>query len=613
MQSLIWNKVGDEKTSSIESPYNGSPLDYLPCPPSKLLYTYDYYGVNKRTKQYVKGELEKAELCIKRRSMAVENKWTSDKLKQASISIMQSKILAILDILDKNCYDLTDVNEAIEILYAKIFPKLKLNNKKEAKKEPAETNGKEENLDSSINDEEDESENGDEDEKEINRPLTDKEIIHVLCDWATTTKRCGLHRIFYVVFLIKKRQIDLITQFREANEAIETKIKTKIIKRTKKAFAFRTRTSVGGGLKTGTPNKSSEIENSKKRKFKSNDSDDEVEPKQVKLEGSNSVLNISKKMKLDTSDYSFDTSDLKPDTTVTSKGASLSINQNNAGASSISNSKKYSYKSMSKKLKKYRKIQLKAFIRKQKRLIKQQEKLDKQKELKQTLENRSYEFLFQKVLFEYLEQKAVVLDESSYESRVNFANVVSLFYMFISCHLFSHDQLVCTLISRGETFRNNLNDIKRPSKIIMSRNRQQSQLRLQYQQSQQPNSNLNPRNSIDYASPMSAYPQPASMPPYNLPPHTPLQHQKSFSNFSTDPIYIAPHSVPTPSKANTSLANQANVDDYQQQLSVNNNLNSSYDNMSKPVPSVSVRTKVATVKPQTKPMSKLGEFIINEY
>jgi hypothetical protein len=323
--------VGDEKTSSIESPYNGSPLDYLPCPPSKLLYTYDYYGVNKRTKQYVKSELEKAELCIKRRSMAVENKWTSDKLKQASISIMQSKILAILDILDKNCYDLSDVNEAIEILYAKIFPKLKLNSKREAKKEPAETNGKEENLNSSVNDEEEESEDGDEDEKEINRPLTDKEIIHVLCDWATTTKRCGLHRIFYVVFLIKKRQIDLITQFREANEAIETKIKAKIIKRTKKAFALRTRVS-GVGLKAGTANKSGEIENSKKRKFKSNDSDDDVEPKQVKLEGSNSALNISKKMKLDTSDFSFDTSDLKPDTTVTSKGASLSINQNNPAA-----------------------------------------------------------------------------------------------------------------------------------------------------------------------------------------------------------------------------------------------------------------------------------------
>ena len=131
MQSLIWNKVGDEKINGAhESPYNGSPLDLLPCPPSKLLYTYDYYGVNKRTKQYVKCELEKAELCIKRRSLAIENKWTTDKLKQASIGIFQTKILAILDILDKHCYDLTDINDTIEALYAKIFPKIKICNNK---------------------------------------------------------------------------------------------------------------------------------------------------------------------------------------------------------------------------------------------------------------------------------------------------------------------------------------------------------------------------------------------------------------------------------------------------------------------------------------------------
>lgn len=76
----------------------------------------------------------------------------------------------------------------------------------------------------------------------------------------------------------------------------------------------------------------------------------------------------------------------------------------------------------------------------------------------------------------------------------------------------------------------------------------------------------------DHSSPMSVYQQPASMPAYHLPPHTPLQHQKSFTggmaqstnalptaaasagNYSgsanpSDPFYnAAPHSVPTPSK-----------------------------------------------------------------
>ena len=71
-----------------------------------------------------------------------------------------------------------------------------------------------------CNDVEDDDEDDDDDETEVRKPLTDREIIHLLCDWATTTKRCGIHRLFYVVFLIKKRQIDLIAQFREANEVI---------------------------------------------------------------------------------------------------------------------------------------------------------------------------------------------------------------------------------------------------------------------------------------------------------------------------------------------------------------------------------------------------------
>jgi hypothetical protein len=34
-------------------------------------------------------------------------------------------------------------------------------------------------------------------------------IIHFLCEWAITTKRNGLHRSFYVVLLLRKRQKEL--------------------------------------------------------------------------------------------------------------------------------------------------------------------------------------------------------------------------------------------------------------------------------------------------------------------------------------------------------------------------------------------------------------------
>ena len=105
-----------------------------------------------RTREHVRAELEKAELCIKRRSIAVENKWSTDKLKLASVGIMQTKILAVLDALDKHCggqeltdangrgekqnssvnnnnnnacgYELADVNVHVDKLYANIFAPL---------------------------------------------------------------------------------------------------------------------------------------------------------------------------------------------------------------------------------------------------------------------------------------------------------------------------------------------------------------------------------------------------------------------------------------------------------------------------------------------------------
>jgi hypothetical protein len=187
--------------------------------------------------------------------------------------------------------------------------------------------------------------------------------------------------------------------------------------------------------------------------------------------------------------------------------------------------------------------------------------------------------------------------EASSESHFRFANLVSLYYMFLTCRLFSHDKLVCKLIARGETFRNNLNDIKRPilnglastvSRGQASASTQphsQSHLALNSSMSHSNPNQLNAigrmnqqkfsqiqstpgdkRKSIDYPSPLSVYNQaPASMPPYQLQPHTPLQHQRSFTSgvgigsaaaitgsanlgVGNDLLYNnAPHSVPTPS------------------------------------------------------------------
>lgn len=215
------------------------------------------------------------------------------------------------------------------------------------------------------------------------------------------------------------------------------------------------------------------------------------------------------------------------------------------------------------------------------------------------------------------------------DSRLMFTNLTSLFHMFINCKLFSHDRFVCTLISRGETFKNNLNDIKRPIQAIFqnennptNKTQQQNhqtnqaghnQLQQQTQHSQSAQSlklkpQLQPQKSMDYTSPMSA--QPASMPPYNLPPHTPLQQQKSFSN---DP-YNAPYSVPTPCKSSsTNVFSQE--DGGQQQMTRNTSFNE--NNTTRTATNsqqIRFRTSVQSSRSklqELKPMSKMALFVMH--
>jgi hypothetical protein len=310
-------------------------------------------------------------------------------------------------------------------------------------------------------------------------------------------------------------------------------------------------------------------------------------------------LNSAKKIRLDkNSDYSFETSDLKMDITIqnSSKSTTILLNNNNNLNDMTKKKALISPKSTiiprksenlyNKKLKSKAKV---VKINK-KKLIKLKIKRMKLKKINERLEFKSYEFLFQNVLFDYLEIKASKLDDISYESRYQFSNLIALFYMFINCRVFSHDLLVNTLISRGETFRNNLNDIKRPFKGSISNiqsniskqliNNQQKQLQFKNISNQQTNSNLssivNQQSMIDNSSPTSLYQQPASMPPYNMPPHTPLQHQKSLTtNIINDSIYMNPKSVPTPSKSNSVLNNNSlivgsNIEDTNVNLSTDN-------------------------------------------
>lgn len=633
----------------MESPYNGSPLDLLPCPPSMLLYTYDYYGCSPDTKHHVQRELVKSEMAIKRRSIAIESKWSTDKLKPASIGIIQTKILAILDILDKHCYDLTYINDTIETLYVQIFPKLNLLNADNSKREASAVvqNGNHNHMDdesSSIVDNDGQLHDGDADndyedagdldqiDNELNRPLSDKEIIYLLIDWATTTRRCGLHRIFYAVFLIKKRQIDLITQAREANRQLKLKAKLRTAKIKLKQRRERKRRAM---LIAKRNHRRKLAINSRKRKLKL-DEDNNGNGNNVEIDmetgemadqppKSQSAESAPKKIKLEHQDeddipMSVVVSDAKLTTTAKPPLAATL----KCGRKKLDLKKKNAITGVNnrRRVEREKKARLK--------LIK--EKNARRREIELRLERKMYEFPFQKILVEYLETKCTSglddvhtlfaapastanttgggtsagLNQPVIECKINFASLISLYHMFVYCKIFSHDQFVCDLIAKGEHFRNNLNDIKRPISVFLNHaiskqqklKEQQQQQQLQ-QQSKQPfqsktqinNSFSNKRNSIDYPSPMSnLYQQPpASMPPYNHginPPLTPLPKGSSGGGLAGDQMYMAPNSVPTPSRSSSSLlGNNAHMDDpgYPQLMSVTGatgqNLNTSYENI----------------------------------
>lgn len=372
MQSLVWNSVGDGLS---ESPFNGSPLDYMPCPPSQLLYTYNSSGITPQTKLYVREELEKAELCIKRRSLAIENRWCIDKLRQPSVGLKNIKILEILDVLDKHCYHLADINESIETLYEKIFPKINVFVKNYG---PEETNINE--LLSSVNGkpkakapEELETE---EVTPEVNEnPLSDKEIIFLLCDWAITTKRCGLHRIFYVVFLIRKRQIDWVTQFKGA---LKSKMNGSCAEPVSKNTAKNENQSE-------TEN---ELSISRKRKHKLNDSDETeteqsknyIEAKKMKFDGLDAAATVVTSVKIEPEEMK------------------LGI----VAKQEATNKKKQGF--------------MKPLVRRkawQNRLEKRRERQAALLKLKESIDEKLeigiYEFLFQSILLEYLETKAPFL------------------------------------------------------------------------------------------------------------------------------------------------------------------------------------------------------------
>ncbi|XP_070173165.1 mediator of RNA polymerase II transcription subunit 12-like protein isoform X2 [Littorina saxatilis] len=175
--ALVWNWLGDGKTSLFIC---GSPLDILPCGPSSLPMLPSDQNAQ------VRAQIRVSENLIRQRGRAAEVNWSSDKCQQSQTGFITSKVLTVLDILDRHCFDKVDSTNSLDVLYTNIFTVV---------------NNKEGNE----------------------APLSDEPVIRLLIDWAVSTQRSGEHRAIVTSKILERRQNEMRPEKYQDGEMMEEK------------------------------------------------------------------------------------------------------------------------------------------------------------------------------------------------------------------------------------------------------------------------------------------------------------------------------------------------------------------------------------------------------
>ena len=69
----------------------------------------------------IRGQLRGAERQIILRGRAAELRWSSDKCEQSTAGLVISKVLQVLEALDKHNFDKVESNSSLDSLYHKVF------------------------------------------------------------------------------------------------------------------------------------------------------------------------------------------------------------------------------------------------------------------------------------------------------------------------------------------------------------------------------------------------------------------------------------------------------------------------------------------------------------
>ncbi|KAL3207531.1 hypothetical protein MRX96_010016 [Rhipicephalus microplus] len=210
--ALVWNSIGEGKGNPV---LNGSPLDLLPCPPSCLPMPPKSLGGQSPFKiadqQQVRQELRRVEQQVIQRGRAAEMHWSCDKWQQMAAGTTITRVLGVLDALDRHSFDRVDATNSLDTLYSKVFAKSG-DQPQPAASTPGASPGHGVGSGGSGS-------NAEVLGPQVSTPpLQDEPIVRLLCEWAVTTKRSGEHRALVVARLLEKRQNELnIEKYNDAD------------------------------------------------------------------------------------------------------------------------------------------------------------------------------------------------------------------------------------------------------------------------------------------------------------------------------------------------------------------------------------------------------------
>lgn len=230
--ALVWLNLppglnGGDGSSGNKShlPFNGSPLDYLPCEPSNLPIS------KTENTACIRRRLRMNEELIKMRSQKSEKRWffRTFESSQSLHAVEQTVngLLNVLDALDRHMFDKVNSSNSLETLYHKVFVPLPQESTAASatshSSSPSLTSNTQPGANIGSSTGSNVQTNSEATGARANKTMADiveeeADLVRLLCEWAVTSKRFGEHRARVVAILLERRQTEINEREKVLNE-----------------------------------------------------------------------------------------------------------------------------------------------------------------------------------------------------------------------------------------------------------------------------------------------------------------------------------------------------------------------------------------------------------